>query len=179
MKTKFLASLFLAITFFSCKNEEKNEVVKKEKPKTETFDVDIDLVIKADEELILLYKDGSNQWFDDDHTVWLGVKGSPEVQTAKFSLPEGVVATDLRFDIGRNEFKKLEPVEIKKIVITYKGKKFEIGQGQINDYFATNEFIEFDPTSLKYSFKPNSKGEYDPYFQSKEPLLGELIKVVQ
>lgn len=178
MKTKIIiASLFLAL-FASCKNEEKKPVVVEE-PKVETFDVAIDLIIKADDEMILLYKDGTNQWFDEDHAVWLGVKGSDSVQTATFNLPEGVIGTDLRFDIGRNEFKNLAPIEIKKITISYKGKKFVIDQDKVNDYFTTNEFIVYDPATKQYSFKKNDKGEYDPYFQSKEPLLAELIKVGQ
>lgn len=179
MKTKLIVtSLFLALAFVSCKNGDKTPAEAAE-TKVETFDVSVDLIIKKADDLILFYKDGSNQWFDDEHSVWLGVKGSGDVQTATFSLPEGVLATDLRLDIGRNDFKGQEPIEIKKIIISYRGKKFEVTEESFANYFTANEFISFDPATKLYSFKKNEKGEYDPFFVAKEPLFGELLKIAK
>ena len=183
MKAKLIIiSLLSSLMFVSCKNEEKKadnneDSIKVEKPKSLTFDVSVDLVIPTDDELILLYKDGSNLEFIDANTVWAGVKGSNNTQKVLFSLPEGVVPTDLRLDIGRNEFKGLKFIEIKKITISYLDNKFEINQNEINNYFEANQFIEFNPQNNLYTFKKDAKGNYDPNFLVKEPLHAQLKRV--
>ncbi|OYU81330.1 MAG: hypothetical protein CFE23_04340 [Flavobacterium sp. BFFFF1] len=177
MKTNvILTSVFLSLALFSCKNDDK-KTDESEKPKVETFDVSVDLIIKQQDELILFYRDGSNQWFDEAHAIWYGVKAKNELQTAKFSLPEESLATDLRLDIGRNEFKNQEPVEIKKITISYKGKSFEVNEDTMENYFKPNEFMVYNPETKLYSFKKNAKEEYDPYFVATPLLNQELAKI--
>lgn len=179
MKTKIiLLSLCFSLVFFSCKNEPKNE------PKTEvkedlppTFDVAVDLVIPSDEELILFYKDGTNEWFEEDKAVWASVKGNAAAQTVIFNMPEGVMPTDLRFDIGRNEYKGLKNIEIKKMSMSYLNNKFEIPQEKFGMYFKPNQYITFDEATKLYSFKTDEKGNYDAFFETTPALYPEFAKV--
>ena len=174
MKTKFI--LFLAcVALFSCKKEANP--VAEEAPKPKTFDIKVDLIIPSDDELIFYYKDGTNEWFVEEKAVWAGIKGSKDVQTVVFNLPEGVVPNDLRFDIGRNEFKNLKSLEIKKITLSYLDKNFDILQDQVNTFFSPNQFITSNEASKQYTFKQDEKGNYDPYFDTKPAFYPELAKI--
>ncbi|MNE61359.1 hypothetical protein D3C80_1565670 [compost metagenome] len=180
MKTKFLiASFLLTLAFVSCKNEEKKESVTPavEEVKVNTFDVTVDVVLKTDDDLILYYKDGTNEWFVEEKAVWNTVKGNNEVQSVVFNLPEGVLPNDLRLDIGRNEFKGLKDIEIKKITISYLGNKFEIQQDQLETFFKPNQFISYDAATKLYSFKKDEQGNYDPFFETKPEFYPQLAKI--
>ncbi len=180
MKTKVIfASLFLSLAFVSCKNDAKvEEAPKTEEVKKNTFDVTVDLVIKKDDDLILYYKDGTNQWIVEEKAVWNTVKGSNNPQTVVFSLPEDVIPNDFRLDIGRNEYKEQKPIEIKKITLSYLNSKFEVSQDQINNFFKPNQFITFDPGTKTYSFIKDEKGNYDPFFETLPSFYPQLEKVV-
>lgn len=178
MKIKLvLISFFLIVCMVSCKNEAKKEEVISEEIKSKTFDVTVDLVVKTDEDLILYYKDGTNEWFVDEKAVWSSVKGKNEVQTVLFKLPEGVLPNDIRLDIGRNEFKDLKGLEIKKMKISYLDNKFEIQQDQIGSFFNSNQFITYDAVTKLYSFKKDDKGNYDPFFETKPEFYPQLAKI--
>lgn len=179
MKTKLIiVSLLTAMTFISCKNEPKAEEPKAvEQEKSKTFDISVDLIIPSDEQLLLFYKDGSNQWFQDDKMVSVGVKGKNEVQTVVFNLPEGVIPNDLRFDIGLNEYKGLKSLEIKRFTMSFYGNKFDIAEDQFGTFFKPNQYITFDPATKLYSFKKDEKGNYDAYFETKPEIYPMFMKV--
>jgi hypothetical protein len=167
--------LFLGIVLItSCKN--KQEVVKEIERKLPTYDVIVDVIIPSDEELILLYKNGPGE-FVDSKTVWLGVKGSEASQTLVFSLPEGVMPTDFRLDIGRNEYKGLKSLEIKKISLRYENRRLDIRQEDVNKYFQINKYIGFDQSTKKYSFSKGQDGSYDPYFLASPLLYSDIKKI--
>lgn len=177
MKTKLIIAVIF-ISLLSCKNNEQKEspeAIEEVKPKT--FQVLLDLVIKTDDELILFYKNGPNQWFDDEKTVWNNVKGSEETQTVVFNLPEGVLPTDLRIDIGRNEMKNLKDIEIKKIAISYLDKSFEIPQDKMDTYFKPNKCMSYDASTKIYTFKKDDEGMYDPFLEAQPDFYTELAKV--
>jgi hypothetical protein len=179
MKTKLIIlSLFLSLGFVSCKNKSQKEEVKEpQKEKSLTFDVTLEIVTPADVDLILYYKDGTNEWFEEEKAVWNGAKTKAEVQTVTFNMPEGVLPNDLRLDIGRNEFKGLKDVEIKRITFSYLNNKFEIQEDQIGMYFKPNQYITFDPATKLYSFKKDDKGNYDPFFETKPEVYPRIAKV--
>ena len=99
------------------------------------------------------------------------------MQSVVFNLPEGVLPNDLRLDIGRNEFKDLKDIEIKKIMISYLGNKFEIQQDQIETFFKPNQFISYDAATKLYSFKKDEQGNYDPFFETKPEFYPQLAKI--
>lgn len=181
MKTKLIiTSFFIMASLVSCKNEEsrKHSYAVGELPE-KTFNVEVDLIIKKEDDLILYYKDGTNEWFVEEKAVWNTVTGKDDVQAVTFNLPEGVLPNDLRLDIGRNEFKDQKGIEIKKIIVSYLENKFEISQDQIATFFKPNQYISYDEASKLYSFKKDDKGNYDPFFETTPELYPQLAKISQ
>ena len=52
-----------------------------------------------DDELILFWKDKSISFFDDNHTIYQGIKGSEVPQKVVFEFQEGDIPNDIRLDI--------------------------------------------------------------------------------
>ena len=178
MKHKALiTALFLSIILFSCKNEEKKETPKEEE-KPLIFDVSLELKIKRDDDLILYYKDGSNEWIVEEKAVWYSVKGNENFQRVVFNLPEGIIPNDFRFDIGRNEFKNQEPIEIKSFTMKYLDKSFTINQDQFDLFFKPNQYIKYDGKTKQYSFKKDENGNYDPFFETKPVFYQQLTNLI-
>ena len=173
MKTKlFYLSLFMTIFLVSCKNKEEEKPV--EEVKANTFDVIVDLDIKKDDELILFYKDPSIAYFDAKNTVYYGIKGNANPQKIVFSVPEGILPNDIRFDVSSK--KDQEPVKINSITLSFEGRTFKRGSKDLSKYFTPNEFINFDESTGTATCI--SKGEnYDPFFTTKPVFYPELEKV--
>lgn len=167
-----LINLTAVVCFVSCKNKEFQEPV--EEVKANTFDVIVDLNIQKDDELILFYKDASIAYFDEKNTVYNGVKGKPEAQTITFSIPEGVLPNDIRFDISSK--KEQQPIKINSVTLSYSGKVFKIDQKDLLKYFTPNEFINFDAATGTASFIIKD-GNYDPIFNTKPSIYVELEKI--
>lgn len=171
---KFTAFLGLTIILFtSC----KKEIATSKNDSVDLYEVSVSLKIKKDDVLILFYKDGSNSWFDQDHTIWQGVKGNEQIQTVTFKLPQGVLMTDMRLDIGRDEFNAQEPIEIKKVAFQYLDNRFEISEDQFANSFEPNEYITYDTQTKQYAFKQDTQGKYDPYFVAKSTVYNDIRKV--
>lgn len=176
MRTKIIiAGLFLSLSLLSCKNDKKNEVKEVEKPIT--FDVIADVIVKKDDDLIIYYKDGSNEWFDEQHAVWVNVKGSDNLQTLTFSLPEGVLPNNLRFDFSKNPLQ--DPVKISRLKISYLKKSFEVNENDILKFFDANEYVKYDKNTKLYSTFKDNKGIYDPFLSITIGFYNEMDKVVK
>ena len=173
MKKKLIfINLVLLTLFSSCKNKE--EVTTVEEVKANTFDVIIDLKIEKNDELILFYKDPSIAYFDDKNTVYNGVKGNAESQLVTFSIPEGILPNDIRFDVSSN--KEQTSVIINSITLSFEGRIFKIEQKDILKYFTPNEFIKFDEETGEVSFIKNGES-FDPYFLTKPTIYPEIERV--
>lgn len=167
----FINLVFLTL-FCSCKNKE--EVPPVEEVKANTFDVIVDLKIEKDDELILFYKDPSIAYFDDKNTVYNGVKGNSESQLVTFSIPEGILPNDIRFDISSK--KDQNPIIINSITLSFEGRNFKIEQKDLLKYLTPNEFIKFDETKGEVSFIKTGES-FDPYFLTKPTIYPEIEKV--
>ncbi|WP_291286375.1 hypothetical protein [Flavobacterium sp.] len=173
MKKQLIFINLVLLTFFiGCKNKE--EVAPVEEVKANTFDVIVDLQIQKDDELILFYKDPSIAYFDDKNTVYNGVKGNIEPQSLTFSVPEGVLPNDIRFDISSK--KDQDPITINAITLSFEGRTFKILKGDILKYFTPNEFIKFDEATGIVTFIKNGEN-FDPYFLTKPAIYPEIEKV--
>lgn len=180
--TLYLAgiSIVLFLSIISCKNKSEdknviNETVIEEKPIT--FDIIVDLKIKKDDDLIIYYKDGTNEWIVEDKSVWNTVKGSNDFQKVVFKLPEGVLPNDFRFDIGRNEFKGQEPIEIRSVTLSYIDKKFVVTDEMFNNFFKPNQFIKYNEETKEFSFN-EVDGNYDPFFEVTPQMYSQLTNIV-
>ena len=176
MKTKLIFITFLvAVISFSCKNESKKteEILPEEK--IITFDVTTDVIVKKDDDLIIYYKDGTNEWFDERHAVWNHVKGSDNLQTITFHLPEGVLPNNIRFDFSKNPLQ--DPIKISRIKISYQKNSFEVREDDILNYFEINEYVKYDKNTKLYTTSKDSKGVYDPFLQITMKFYNEMDKV--
>lgn len=171
-KKNILINLLAIVCFISCKYKDVQEPV--EEVKANTFDVIVDLNIQKDDELILFYKDASIAYFDAKNTVYNGVKGKVEAQTITFSIPEGILPNDIRFDISSK--KEQQPIKINSIALSYNGKIFKVKQQDLLKYFTPNEFINFEATTGTASFI-EKEGNYDPIFNTKPAIYVELEKL--
>lgn len=173
-------SIILFSVTTSCKNEVKedknaSEVVVEEE--SNTFNITVDIKIKKDDDLIIYYKDGTNEWIVEDKAVWNTVKGSNDFQKVVFKLPEDVVPNDFRFDIGRNEFKGQEPIEIRSITLDYYTQNFVITQDMLSTFFRPNEYISYDNATKQFKFS-KVKDNYDPYFETAPAIYPQIAKLV-
>lgn len=167
-----LIVLLSLLIILSC----KKDLIKKVNKKPETFDFIADVIVKQDDDLILYYKGGTNEWFDEQHSVWVHVLGSDKLQRIKFSLPEGVLPNHLRFDFSKNPIQ--EPVRIFRIKINYLDRSFEINEDNILNYFNINECVVFDKAQKKYKPIRDSKGVFDPYMLINENFYSEMDNVI-
>ena len=134
MKSRdFISILILFFILISCK--EKSSKLNGEDV---FFQVELEIKIKNDDDLILYYKDGTNEWFIDEKAIWSSVKGSNNFQKVVFKIPHQVLPNDFRLDIGRNEFKNQPPIEINKFIMTYDDNSFEITKENFNKFFRGN-----------------------------------------
>ena len=175
MINRILAVVLVFITFTSCKEEEK-EVVIVETPK-ETFKVGLDLVIREDDSLQIYYKDPSMDDWGFDKCVTQVVKGSNEMQEIIFNLPEDVLPSELRFDMGTN--KSQGEIEIKSFKMQYLDKNFVAKDTLFFQYFYPNEHIEYNRSKAfaKPIVKENTP--YDPIFISRLVLTDEINKMIK
>lgn len=175
MIKRILAILTIFITLTSCKEEEK-EVVIVEKPK-ETFKVGLKLIIKEDDSLQIYYKDSSMDDWGFDKFVTQVVKGRDEEQEVIFNLPENLLPTELRFDMGTNTSQR--EVEIKSFSMQYLDKSFIANDTLFFQYFYPNEHIDYNRAKAiaKPIVKQNSP--YDPIFISRLVLTDEINKMIK
>jgi hypothetical protein len=174
-KILFISALSFLVISCGDRTEKDSEKITEEK--STTFDVTVEIKIKKDDDLILYYKDGSNEWIVEEKAVWNSVKGSNDFQKVMFKLPEDVVPNDFRFDIGRNEFKDQDPVEIRSFTISYYDNSFVVTQDMFNTFFKPNQYIKYDESAKQFSLN-KVEGNYDPYFETAPEMYPQISKIV-
>ena len=175
MRKFFLLITTMMVLFLSSCGKKEETVVEE---KSDIFQVVLDVKIKDTTDLVLYYKDGTNEWFVDEKTIWNNLKGKDQFQTVTFDFKDGVVPVDFRLDIGRNEFKNQQPFEIRSFTMKYYGKSYVIYQDKINLFFKANQFITYDDKTKQYSLKKDDKGNYDPYFETAPTIYPHITKLV-
>ena len=175
MKNRIFITTLALISLISCKNE-KTEPAVTSIP-IESFKIAIDLVIKKDDSLQLYYKDESMTDWVFDKCVTKIVKGSENSQEVIFDLPEDVLPSELRFDMGSNI--NQEEVQIKNFRMKYFDKSFEAKDTLFFQYFYPNEQIDYN--RAKATAKPIVKEGtiYDPVFISRQVLTPQINKLIK
>lgn len=148
MRTNFfIAAILFAGIFTSCKNEKSvgsSEGV--ESPVVDNnFKITLNVIVKRDDDFSLFYtEDGSINFTGEP--IWLGVKGSENIQQVVYNLPDEVFPTELRLDFGMKEDQ--EDIILKGVTLEYKGRKKEIvGANLINFFIADENKCTFDPST--------------------------------
>lgn len=175
MKTKFIiSSLILSLTLFSCKKENKD--TENQSNESEKFQVTLELVIKKDDSLQLFYRDEAIPSYSEENSLWTNVKGSENAQEVKFELPEVIIPTHLRFDLGKNA-KDQAPITIKNFKMEYKGKTYESKDSTMVHYFLANEQFQYEPIGKVLTPTKVEGQPYDPFIFSTD-LLGKQVKLL-
>lgn len=178
--SRFKFFLYFTITVIfvqiSCKKHENKKEPKKDF--TDFFRFDLVVNIQDTTDLILYYKDGSNEWFVDEKTLWQTIPGSQENQFVMFLFEDGSVPNDFRLDIGRNVYKNQKDFEIISAIFYYKGNKFEITQWDFDAFFRPNQYIIVNSESYKFSLKPDDSMNFDPFFETTPALYPKLARLV-
>lgn len=169
---KHLSYLVFFLILISCKDNK----ISKNQENNRPFEIIIDLIIIKNDNAILYYRDGSNEWFDEKHSVWVGLAGSKKAQKLKFSLPKGVLPNHLRLDFSNNP--KQEPLRLLNIKIKYQNRVFEIKEEEVLNYFNLNECIIFDKAKKTYNPIKDSNGIYDPYLLINEKFYIKMDDII-
>lgn len=135
MKLK-LATAFLAATvLISCKKDEKAtpEAAQIQNP---NFTVEFEgSAQKTDNFAVYFTEDGTNE-FKDVNAVWSGINGG-KTSTIVFTLPETVVPTHIRLDLGLKQDQ--DSVVVKRIKVNFNDNAFEFKGSEFFNYFIKNE----------------------------------------
>lgn len=174
-----LSAVFFVFFFSSCKEKVK-DIPKEElgSGSLDLFQFIVDIKVKDTTDLILYYKDGGNEWFIEEKAIWNNVKANDAFQTVVFDFEEDIVPNDFRLDIGRNEFKNQQPIEIKKITMNYFGNTFGIEQDQVNFFFKPNQYLIYNEGSKQYVLQQDEIGNYDPYFETAPTIYPHIVNLV-
>src|SRR6478672_3160052 len=124
MKARFLIVLIVATALFtSCKND-KTEEDKAASTDTK-FKVVLSATVKKSDNFQLFYSEGKiDEPFNEENSMWVDVKAdSTKVQDIEFTLPDNVIPSYLRIDLGLND--KQKDIIINNFKMSYNGKSFE------------------------------------------------------
>lgn len=166
----------MSVVLYSCKDEKKAEEPKVEQ-KPQTFDVTLNMIVKQDDNFQLFYTDESTPSFDETKTLWLPVKGSEKAQDIIFKLPEDVIPTNIRVDLGNNA--KQVPMKLNNFKMTYFGKSYELKDTLITKNFVVGEQLIYDKTTSTLTPNQGKASIYDPLLYPQDNLKEEIQKLVR
>lgn len=177
MKSKFIiACLLFAITLISCKEEKTTEEVKTvEKPKT--FDVTLNMVVNQDDNFQIFYTDESTPEFDEKKSLWIPVKGSANPQDIIFNLPEEVIPSNIRIDLGNNE--KQIAMKLNSFKMSYFDKSYELKDTLILKNFIIGDQLKYDKATSTLTPNKGAATNYDPLLFPQDNLKEEIEKIVK
>ncbi|MBF0597703.1 hypothetical protein [Faecalibacter rhinopitheci] len=177
--------LFVSIFILQSCGEDKKPVEKTEKRQltlndnTANLSNDLELTINADfntnDEIVVFWKDKSIGWFDDKNVIYAGAADIDGHQSVEVKFPQGIIPNDLRIDISSND--KQESIKINFIKIKSGPREFYMFGDEIDKYFKPNDFISYDKSSRKLTFK-KVNDDYDPFLNTTHDFILELEKVL-
>lgn len=174
MKRIFLLVTTMVLSLASCgkKEEVKDETIKVN-PKT--FKVEIEGVFKKDDELILFWKDKSISFFDDNHTIYQGIKGSEVPQKVVFEFQEGDIPNDIRLDISSK--KEQNEITLNYVKLEQESRSFMILKDKFTEFFRPNEYMSLDSKTGKITTK-ELNGGYDPILFTNPVIYPQMEAVL-
>jgi len=180
MRTKFfIAVIVLAGIFSSCKNEKSVDSLEVVKPEVvdNNFKVTLDVIVKKNDDFALFYSEDGTSNFTQA-PVWMGVKGSEDIQKVEFTITDNIIPTHLRIDFGiKND---QEPITILNYKMTYAGKTFETPGSSFFRYFRANEQCTQIDKAKGLIIPVKKAGKYfGPSFYPEQLLCDEIYKLVK
>ena len=164
MNSKLSLVLLIALLSISCKKENNSEPAAPEvvEVRDDIFTAAFDLIVEKDDNMHLYYTTDGTINFTEEQSIWFPVKGSADVQEVFFSLPEGVVPSLLRVDLGYGKNEAQSDVELKAFRMKFNGKVEEAKGTEIFKYFTPfepyTEIVSQSSTILKRKNKNQESG---------------------
>ncbi len=182
MKSKVFISIFTIFVLLfvsSCKKENSIEGEVKKPKEDKSFNVTMNLVVPKDDNFQIYFNEDGTDIFAPEKYVDVQVKGSAMAQDIVFKLPEDVVPTSFRFDLGSN--KEQGEVKINNFRMKYFEKEFVAKDTLFIYYFGYNEQIDYNRKEAiaKPKILSNKVYVYDPIFIGSEMLKTEIKKIVR
>ena len=102
------------------------------------------------------------------------IEGSPNFQWVKFSIPDTLKLSQIRFDFGNKH--KSSPVEIRKFVLRYNGNIKDLAQDSLMTYFRANHYVAQE-SNMVFERKVIGKRS-DPFLLSEDlsSIINQLRK---
>jgi hypothetical protein len=175
MRITAIVAVCLLSLSIGCKDE-KPAQEDIENSKEETFKVSLNLVISKDDSLQVFYTEDLDGIYEDQNSVWAVVKGSEQEQVATFDLPEDVIPSQLRIDLGQNRDQK--EVAIKSFKMEYLGAKFEVKDTMFYQYFQPVNQIDWDRKKAVAKITSTAEQKHDPSFYPRETLKESINNLI-
>ncbi len=175
----FIALVTIVTAFIGCKDDKKPvDSLDAIKPKTESkVQIILNMIVPEDDTFQIYYTQDGTANVKPEQMITVPVKGKDTAQDIVFNVPDDVVMTYLRIDVGENS--KQGKMTMNTFTYKYYGKKFETKGNVFFQYFNPTEQIAVDlPTS---TITPTGKGTmYDPifypYLEKLSPEMDKLVK---
>jgi hypothetical protein len=175
---KILIVLFV-FSLISCKNEKSENTETQQAQEQPTgndfYTVTLDLVAQKDDSFHVFYTEDGSVNFEENNSVWVEFKGSPNSQKLVFNLKKGVVPNQLRLDFGLN--KEQGDVKLNSVEIAYLDQKLTYSGSEIFKFFRPNESsttVDINTQTLKPINKGGNTSLYP--LESLKPELEKIMK---
>ena len=177
MKTLKFLVLFLVVTSLSsCKKEGKaEENILANAP--ELFNLTLNAVVKEDDDFQIFFKESNDPQspYEEQNSVWVGVKANENAQDIVFNLPEGVYPTQIRFDFGQKEHKE---ILVNSLKVAFKDKSFTLKGAEFFNFFTPDEnFVQVDKVTSKIFPVKQKDNKFDPMMYSNTDFTTEISKI--
>ncbi len=171
-----VTGLLFSLAFISCKDDKKKDSTAKEE-KAQTFNVTLNMVVKQDDNFQIFYTDETTPQFDEIKSMWLPVKGSETAQDIVFHLPEDVLPTNIRLDLGNNS--KQTAMKLNSFKMEYYGKTYELKDSLITKNFVIGDQLKYDKATSTLTPAQGNAQAYDPLLFPQDNLKEEIIKITR
>ncbi len=101
--------------------------------------IDVELKVEEDDMFQLFYRDSISK-HNEKFSQKVQIEGSEQFQWIKFSVPDSIALSHIRFDLG-NKYKQSQ-VEIRKFYVRYNGNLIDLAKDSLSTYFRANRFIQ-------------------------------------
>jgi hypothetical protein len=177
MKNLYFIYVLLVLTLLSsCKGKE--EQTEKATKEPEVFEVGFNLTFSKDDVFQLYYTEDGSLNFNDEMSIRLPQKGSENSQEVVFKMPNNVLPTNIRLDLGENPEQK--SIVVNSMRLKFYDNVFEAKDSLVSRYFYLLENqVKYDNKSSVISIVTPEGVFYDPLMWSNELLTDEIKKVIE
>ena len=140
-------------------------------PKELTIGVEFN--VEEEDIFQLFYRDSATK-LNERMSQKILIEGSPYFQWVKFSIPDTLKLSQIRFDFGNKH--KSSPVEIRKFVLRYNGNIKDLAQDSLMTYFKANQYVAQESNMV---FERKVIGKRSDPFLLSEDLSLIINKLIQ